>query len=249
MKTIKRLSAIFLALVMILTMIPAVDTKAASTDYPTKFRIYDVIGYSETRIEIPVPDADTSIDNVKSKNSNLMAEIIGYYYSSSNPEDCNYSLGLSAKKQGTYDLTYDVMKKGKKVKTVKAKVYAYANPITIDVGGCKGNYYGSKKDAKLTVNAAKGNKIKKIEVGTFKESKDENGDIRTDMVFKTVKNKSKISLGTIGSHFESDFKNEFQERTYKSEEITSQTRIRVTYTDKYVNRDEEVVFYYFGIAK
>lgn len=256
MKRLKRITAMILALVVALTIVPVVQAEAATDSYPTKFRLYSW-GASEDTFVIQVTDHHTYIDNVKSKDKNLIAGLTDYYYYSYGTDADNYTLSFLAKKQGTYDITYDVMKDKKKVKTVKAKVYVYPSPISVQLSGTKNNYYyGNKTSANLKVKAQKGNKITKVEVGTYKTktrkqntewSKDTHVD--SERVYKRVKSSSKIKLGTTGSYYKSSSSSANYSYKYLWSDLMSETFIRVTYKDEYTKRNEQVEYYYRGLAK
>lgn len=248
MKKLKKLSAIILVFVMVFTVIPAVDGKAATGDYQTKFRVYGCSGTAEDTVELTMPDALTYIENVKSSNKNLIAGVTDYRYGSTSEENTQ-TIGFVAKKQGTYDISYDVMKSGKKVKTVKAKVYAYPAPISVKISGVKTYFYGNKKEGKLSVSATKGNTISKIEVGTYKEIKETYGGINSQIKYTTVKNNSTIKLGTKGYHYEGENEYDNYSRKFMSSNLCSQTYIRVTYKDQYTKQKEEYTAYYQGIAE
>lgn len=248
MKKLKKISAIILVFVMVFTVIPAVDGKAATSDYQTKFRIYGCSGYSEDTVELTMPDALTYIENVKSSNKNLVAGVTDYDYASGSQNNTQ-TIGFVAKKQGTYDISYDVMKAGKKVKTVKAKVYAYPAPVSVKISGIKTSFYGNKKEGKLSVSATKGNTISKIEVGTYKEIEEAAGGINSQIKYTTVKNNSTIKLGTKGYHYEGGYEYDNRSRTAMNSNLCSQTYIRVTYKDQYTKQNEQYTAYYYGIAE
>ena len=136
----KKLVAVLLAFLVMFTCMPVISAKAADEKYPTKIRITDVSEQSENKVEIKIPGAEYTIKNVKSKSSNLKAAIIGYQRESRSTKNY-YTIGFIAKKAGTYDISYDVMKNNKKQKTINAKVYAYPSPVTVKLDGVKGYYY------------------------------------------------------------------------------------------------------------
>lgn len=253
MKGLKRIVAMLLALVMMLMIVPADTVKAASDEFPTKFRVYSGVGYETTK-EIQVSDHHTYIKNVKSKDSNLIVGLTDYEFSSYGSNQDTYTLAFLVKKQGTYDITYDVMKDSKKVKTVKAKVYAYPNPIGVTLDGEYISYYGNKTTGKLKVTAQKGNSIQKIEVGTYKTTRDtfKGERISSEIEYQTVKNNSKIKLGTTGYYYKDTTDNIQNDRFFESfrSDLMSETRIRVTYKDNYTKQNEQVEMWHFrGLAK
>lgn len=257
MKSLKRIAAMLLTLVMMLTIVPADTVKAASDNFPTKFRVNYYWG-NEDRTEIQMPDHHTYIKNVKSMNANLIAGLVSYDYASFEKNPDTYILGFIAKKEGTYDITYDVMKDSKKLKTVKAKVYAYSNPISVKLDGVNGSFYGDKTTAKLNVTALNGNTIQKIEVGTYKktEEKDNNDWSQSEKVssvlnYQTVKNNSKIKLGTTGYYFKNvtDYTEEDSYYEYFRSDLMSRTFVRVTYKDKYTKQNEQYEISFSGLAK
>lgn len=257
MKSLKRIAAMLLTFVMMLMIVPADTAKAASNQFPTKFRVY--FGSNESTKEIRVSDHHTYLKNVKSKDSNLIAGLTDYRYTSYGSGIDTYTLAFYAKKQGTYDITYDVMKDSKKVKTVKAKVYAYPCPISVTLDGKYENYYGNKTTGKLKVTSQKGNPIQKIEVGTYKTSKEKLDEewlkserIYSELKYRTAKNNSKIQLGTTGYYHKENvdnIQNNIINELFQSD-LMSETQIRVTYKDKYTKQNEQLDRWrFYGLAK
>lgn len=251
MKKIHKITAFLLSFFIMFTLIPAVQVNAAADEYPTKIRLYMQNEVLENIYVIQPTDKDIYIENLKSKNKALLAKVTDF--------DCNlngrgpnkYTLAFIVTKYGTYDVSYDVMKKGKKVKTVNAKVYAYPAPFSVSLSGVKGSFYSDKTSVKLSVKADKGVKISKIEVGTYEYKKQENGRIQSEMTYKTVKNNSKIKLGTKAHHDESDYISEDMNSkdTFYLSLLTAETQIRVTYKDSYTKQNEQYIAYYRGISK
>lgn len=258
MKGLKKIVTMVLAFAMAFAFVPATQTEAATDEFPTKFRVYSWDAY-EDREDIKVTDHHTYIANVKSKDKNLAVALTDYNYSSYGENTDTYTLAFLAKKSGTYDITYDVMKDSKKVKTVRAKVYVYSNPITVQLSGVKNGYYGKKKTAKLNVKALKGNTITKIEVGTYKTfTEKQNEDwmeserVNSELEYKQVKNNSTIKLGTKGYYHKEVTDNTANDRYYVSfqSDLMSETSIRVTYKDQYTKRNEQIEFWtYRGLAE
>lgn len=255
MKRLQKQTAIMLALAIAFTIISAGQVKAATDSFPTKFRVDTWVGYEDS-IDIKLNDHHMYIANVKSKSKDLVVGLTDYDYSSSRQDSDTYTLGFLPKKHGTYDITYDVMKDSKKVKTIKTKVYAYPKPIDVQLEGVEGINYGKKTSAKLKVTSQKGNTITKIEVGTYKIVRDNFNDskryenIDSEIEYKIVNNNSMIQLGTQPYYFKT-VADGGDDNYYESFCIdpTSRTFIRVTYKDKYTKQNEQVVYTYMGFVE
>ena len=255
MKNFRRVAAIVLTYVMMFTIAPADTVKAATDEFPTTFRVY-YWGGNEKNVEISISDHHTYITNVKSKNKALIAKLTEYDYDAVRESNDTYKIAFFAYKKGTYDITYDVMKDSEKVKTVKAKVYVYPQPIDVQLDGVKNGYYGKKTTTKLNVTADKGNTIQKIEVGTYKTTEDKQNtsgleQVTSEIDYQTVKNNSKINLGTTGYYYKfvrNDSVNDQYNENFNTE-LMSKTFVRVTYKDKYTKCDEQVTFNFRGLAE
>lgn len=245
MKKLHRITAFLLSFFILFSLIPAVQVNAAADEYPTKIRLYMQNEVLENLYIIQPTDKDIYIENLKSKNKALLAKVTDFNCSLNGRGQNSYTLSFIVTKYGTYDVSYDVMKKGKKVKTVNAKVYAYPAPFSVSLSGVKDSYYSDKTSAKLSVKADKGVKISKIEVGTYEYKMQENGRLQSEMTYKTVKNSSKIKLGTKAHHDEVGSEND---EFYLSLMI-AETQIRVTYKDSYTKQNEQYIAYYQGISK
>ena len=255
MKRIKKITAMIMAIAMALTIVPVNQVKAAD-EFPTKFRLYSWGNYESVE-RIEVKDHSTYIENVKSKSKDLTAALTGYDYSSGEGRVDSYSISFLTNKQGTYDISYDVMKNKKKVKTVNAKVYVYPMPVSMKLDGSSDYYYyAKKKSAKLSVSASKGNTIKKIEVGSNKKkTTEEDNDwseekrVESEVEYKTVKNNSMINLAKTGYYYYYFSKGKqydsYSESLY--ENMMSQTIVRVTYKDAYTKQDEQIEFSMNGL--
>lgn len=245
MKKLHRITAFLLSFFILFSLIPAVQVNAAADEYPTKIRLYMQNEVLENLYIIQPTDKDIYIENLKSKNKALLAKVTDFNCSLNGRGQNSYTLSFIVTKYGTYDVSYDVMKKGKKVKTVNAKVYAYPAPFSVSLSGVKDSYYSDKTSAKLSVKADKGVKISKIEVGTYEYKMQENGRLQSEMTYKTVKNNSKIKLGTKAHHDEVGSEND---EFYLSLMI-AETQIRVTYKDSHTKQNEQYIAYYQGISK
>lgn len=265
-KTMKRIMVSVFAFAMLL-MLPVAVKAETKDSIPTKVRIYkaSTTPWSRTRMQIKFIDSGKVIKNLKSNSKNLKVAIVGQRIIDSNNSANNsseYEIGMIALKKGTYTVSYDIVKKGKVVSKNTIKVYAYPDPIEVKLEGCSNSYYGTKKTAKLNVKAQKGNTIKKIEVGTYKvkkskqtESTESSKEEKSEIVYKKVKNNSKINLGTKGYYYKyvSEYYSPYDETYYYNEsensEMISYTGVRVTYVDKYTKQKEELIYNFGGIIK
>lgn len=253
MKHVKRLFAGLLIMSMLLgggLLNCGITVSAASLSYPTKLHIG--LGYANAdAIEIKLASAGDKIKNIKSSSKNLIAyqtslDIYRSSYSQSDERNAA-GIGVYAKKKGTYTVKFSIYdKSGKKKSTKSVKIYANndsaVKSFKVDGKDIYSLNYVNKKTAKIKVTMNKGYKLKKIEVGTYKQTKSGN---RTDseMKYKKVKNGSKITLGT--KRYYHSYKDEetssYDSNYYYYNEnwrkgMTAPTEIRVTYTDKYTKQ-------------
>ena len=256
-QTVKRLLACTLALSMLLVM-PMVTTAKAEVkdDLPTKFRVYTSSTPWSRTLSLSLADKDKSIDNVKSSSKDLQVALVGInkHYNSEQLYNNTYRIGMIPFKNGTYTVSYDIIKNKKVVDKKKITVYAYPSPKgTLKVDGKYDDYYGTKTKAKIEVTMEDGNVIKKLEVGTYKLKTDKNsGDKSSEMVYKTFKNGATVNLGKTGYYYEyksgERFKDEYASGSMDSS-LNSDTMIRVTYIDKYTKQEETRTYGLYGLAK
>lgn len=209
------------------------QTEAASS-IPSKVRIYS--GYaSDYGFEVVLPKTGDTIKNLKSSSKNLLVKRtnISDYSSGSN----SWYIGTLAKKEGTYKVTFDIYRSGKKVSSKTITVYAKNDSA---VKTCKFSAKVSSYDlttaktstVKVTMN--KGYTLKKIEVGVLSTKK--TGDsTSSEYTYKTIKNGGKFTLNTKAYYSESTYGSLSSSyySHYLSDSLTASTPIRITYVDKY----------------
>lgn len=273
MKAIKKLLSGFLALALILSAavvsVPVTAEAAvkAIKSCPSKVRIYS--GYADDWAldGITLTSAKYYIKSVTSGSKNLKAELVKEEarYQESNgtvDEDENsYRIGMFAKKTGKYTVTIKVAdrKTKKVVQTKKVTVFAKNDsPFKkVTVNG-KTNYewervYSTKKKISFSVTAASGYKIQKIEIGTYKQKKDEDGNVNSDIVYKTVKSKKNASftLSTAKYKYTYDYSNSDGKYKYVSsiwtEDLCAPTIVRVTYKDKWTKLSDTSSYWFYYI--
>lgn len=259
MKKVKRLCSLLLALAMVLSMVPHVVKAATKDEIPTKIRMYR--GQDERAIEIKLGDLTQSIDNIKTSNKNLVAKLCGTEYTSSGntiegQENRNeYYIGLRSKKEGTYEVSFDILDENKnKIETKSVKVYAYGSPIkSITFDGKNFNYNEiSGTSAKVKVTLTSGNKIKKLQYGVYKLKK-ENNSTRSEVVYKTFKNGAKITLGKQAYYYLYEYSNQSENYSYQNKNFNTNmgrpTYIQITYYDKYTKQNETYIQSYTTYAE
>ena len=181
--------------------------------YPTKVRV----GFTEknTLPSIYLTNEGDYVASVKSSSSNLVAKLtnkttctgngrVTAYLGVDNTIEArsSYTISCYAKKLDTYTLTVTV-KNAKNKTTCTKKIKVYAEPYSAPIKSFKyagTEYYAQqfiltkKKSGKIQVSMNKGFKLQKIEVGTYVNG--EYKEYSPEPTYKTIKNKSKISLAT-----------------------------------------------------
>ncbi len=243
MKRFKKISSMILALVLATAMtvalmaVPAIPVAAADTgSVPSKVRIYTG-SYDNYAIEFSYKNPGDKIKHLKTSSKNLVArQTYQSEYSESYGSASNSSarIGLYAKKEGKYTVTFDIYSKNGKVKRGSHKVTVYAKndspfrSVTLDGKDVYDFYYTTKKSAKLSVKMAKGYALKSIEVITYNK--------KGKQVTKKVKNNQKITFGQYGSYYSYSYQSSYDPDSYYSywsKDMSASTTIRITYKDKY----------------
>ena len=251
MKQIKKVSLCILMMIICIGMMPAVCVKAAEDKIPDKVRIYfdessdDV--WASTSIMWEMDDVDERVAHIKTSSKDCYADI--NYFDAYVLDGTNRQrLGIYVRKEGTYQVTFDIVKNNKVVSKHKIKVYAYPMPVSVKLGTLKAGLLVGDK-GKLDVKIAKGNKIKKIEVSVYKEKKTENA-ILYRISNQTVKIGSTVTYGKYsrGEIYYWQTQNS-DKYTLSSNftEIYAPTRINVTYKDQYTKQDETCSVEYLKI--
>ena len=178
MNNLKKLSAVLLILVLVMTFSVGTAFAEDGDVFPTKIRYYyyeGSIGNQEAYISLA--NMNYRIDNVTSSSSKLTAKLTwenNYQNSYDNSQANEYRIGLFAEKEGTYTVKYDVVDlDGKVVSNHSMKVYAYKSPVTkITLGGKTWGLL-SGTSGKVSVKLNSKNPIQKIEYGVYKFNKTE----------------------------------------------------------------------------
>lgn len=252
MKLSKKLSTLFatFALLAALLIGSTITASAAGTAIPKKIRIFpgSIDNYT-TNFDLPA--LGDKIKNLKSNSKNLyVKQTAGRDYKSSWDTSSNGSsvtLGMYAKKAGTYKVTFDIYSSNNKKKSSKTiTVYAKSDlPIKKFTYGGKVYKYNvnQKSSGKIQVKMNSGYKLKKIEVGKYQVKNTANGK-ESEIKYTTIKNGSKITLSKVpytyeyksGSLTESYYSNSF------SKGMNAETLIRITYTDKYTKQSATTTY-------
>lgn len=251
MKMTKKLMCAFMAFCVCLGLflIPAVPVAAATSNVPKTVHVYTGI-WDDDAISInnQTPGDYLKVDSTGSKN--LVAKVTKletstFEGSTSNP---GYGcIGLYAKKDGTYTLKCSLYNRANEkvssfqIKIVANKKYAIKK---ITFAGNKYTYEGksfgyvqTKKSGKLSLALNKGFSIKKLQMTTC----DKNGNEQT----KTIRNNTKITLGKYPDRHEHSYTSVYDGSFsyYMSESMLAETKITVTYTDKYTKSTQTASFY------
>ena len=220
---------------------------------PTKVRAGIQNLYNYTSIYL-ANDGDY-VASVTSNSSQLVAKIT---YKAIYNEDYNYRIDVNgkegqyrsryeisyfAKAKGTYTLTATI-KNAKKKTTCKKKITVYVEENTDPIKSFKyaGKEYAyaydklsKKASGKLQITMNKGFQLQKIERGVYVDGKYE--DYSPEPVFKSVKNKSNISLATSTKYtagiysYQSSYSGDSYESGTSYDYLYPVTVIRVTYKD------------------
>lgn len=293
MKLMKKLTSVILTLTLFTSLfLTNVQTSEAAVStsvsdlkkaVPAKVRImpakeYTSGGYSSNdTIYVPFASHKNCIANIKVSKNALKAKVTREYkhYSGLNYDSHYGIIGLYCEKEGTYKVSFDVLKEkgGKKLYSKTVTVYVKSDdPIkSFKYAGSTNTWdVQTKAKGKLSVKMAKGYKLKSIEVGKYvykdkeiKNSTNEYGSEQsesqiTEMVYTKVKNNSTITLGTIPYYDSSYSKSNYQysdDSTYNYyskylwTRILAETSIKVTYTDKYTKKDVTVNYTLYRLAK
>lgn len=251
MKMTKRMSGLILALLMVITLfaVPTPAYAAERGNVPSKVRVY-AKSYTDNAIEFNYANAGDQLKNLKSSSKNLVVkqtyhreESAAY---SSNAQ--NYAnIGVYAKKEGKYTVSFDIYSKDGSVKRSSHKVTVYAkndSPVSsIKIDGKSiwdsdsNSAFTTKKSGKLSIKMAKGYTLKKITVRTY----DKDGKT----VEKVVKNNKKITLGKYGSSYSYNYQSEYSPEywySYWSKSIYAPTYIEITYKDKWTKQNETTTY-------
>lgn len=250
MKMTKRISSLILALLMVITVfaLPTPVAAAERGSVPSKVRVYSG-SYDNTAISFNYVNAGDQIKNLKSSSKNLIVKQTyqreeSESYSSTTPS--NYAqIGVYAKKEGTYTVSFDIYSKDGSVKRSSHKVKVYAkndSPVSsIKLGGKSlwesSSAFTTMKSGKLSIKMASGYTLKKITIRTY----DKNGKT----VEKVVKNNKKITLGQYGYSYSYDYQSSYNPEywyAYWSKSISAPTYIEITYKDKWTKQNETVTY-------
>ena len=255
-QAMKRIVACTLAITMLMTLTVTTKAQAEVKDnLPKKVRLYtsNQGRDSECTVGLSLADEKKSITNVKSNSKNLVAQYAGYTYHmfAGEVNQNDHLIGLVATRTGEYTVTYDIVKSGTVVSSETMQVYAYPNPAHVSLDGDNGPYYRDKTKAKVKVSLDSGNKIKKLEVGTYKMSSDE-GRKRSEVSYKTFKNGDIVKLGNVPQYYEYHNGDRLKDQWYSAscnDSLMAYTLIRITYMDKYSKQEETITMRYYGWAK
>ena len=263
------LAALFLVIGLMLGMTAAVSAKEKVTKLPTSVRMYP--GSASSVITFTLPAYGDVVKNVKVNSKDVIARVTGYdvyrhseTYSGDSEDYKTVSIGAYSKKEGKYKISFDIYSaKGKKKSSKRVNLFVKSDSPFYKVTYAGKPYnYGEDvpKSGKFKVVMSKGYKLKKLEVGTYKQTKDKDDETRveSEMVYKTFKNGAKIKLGTKGYHYAYSWGSLKQEENdddyysgyssysrYLNKDLEARTEIRITYIDKWTKK-EATTYYDFN---
>lgn len=271
MKTLKKMVSGFLALALALSMAvvsaPATAEAAAETGIkscPSKIRIYP--GYADDRmLELELKSAKYYVKSVKSSSKNLKAEVTeeAVHYNENNGiasrDENTVSIGMFAKKEGKYTVTVTIGNEDNAKFSYKKKVTVFAktdNPFKkITVNGKSENWdriYSSKKKIKFAVTAASGYTIQKIEIGTYKSTTDEKGNIDSELTYKKQSSKKSASFTLSTKPYTYSYNYEYtgyskSQSSYWRQYMNAPTIVRITYKDKWTKQSDSRSYWFYYI--
>lgn len=242
MRLAKKISCLVLAFTLVLGVfaVPATPVQAASKAKVTKkvrMYMYDSnIDVDSSAISVEFANKGDKIKNLKTNSKDLVAIQTGKSASSYTDSKDTATIGLIAKKTGTYKVTFDVFpqsgKKKRSSHTVTVKVDN--RPVVVKFAGKqvngKDSVYTKKSKGKLSVKLLKGLKLRKIELGYY----DKKGDWKT----KTVKNNKNINLSAF---FNYKYNDKYDDYWYNSSSssLSSYTSVYVYYRDTWLNDKDD----------
>lgn len=249
MKTFKRTASLFLAFCLcagLLLLQPQSTVFAAVRNKPTTTVLrMSSNSFDSSAIYVNLPKAKVCyIKNIKTGSNNLIAKNTYYYTTSSDDTytDPYASIGLYAKKTGKYKVTYDICdKSGNKLSSGKVTVYVKDDlPVkSVKFGGKEvTSALTTKKSGKLSVSMSSGYKLKKITVTTYNKS--------GRQVVKTIKNNSTIKLGNYAYISDSSYSDSSR---YFYTSLAANTKITITYVDKYTKQECDTIYTLSRLAK
>lgn len=276
MKTLKRMIGGFLALILALGLavvsVPATAQAAAETGIktcPSKIRITP--GYADDwAMDLELKSAMYYVKSLKSSSKNFKAEVV---YENVNfretdgtveNDENSCTIGMYAKKEGKYTLTITIGKEDDANFVYNKKVTVFAKSDSpfkkVTVNGKTDDWdrvYSAKKKIKFAVTAASGYKIQKIEVGTYKSTKDENGNVRSDIVYKAQKSKKMVSFTLSTKPYQYSYSNSHKSNDSSSkyqyqngnwrEDMAAPTIVRITYKDKWTKQPDTRSYWFYYI--
>ena len=285
MKLTKKVTSIVLSLALFLSLFlsagqvseAAVSVSTLKKAVPSKVRIMPYNEYlsgdytSTTSIFVPYATSKNCISNIKVSQKGLYAKMTNEqkYDDSSDTYPYYGVIGLYANKEGTYKVSFDVLKKkgGAKLYSKTVTVYVKSDsPFAYAKFAGKSNWSSvqKKNKGKISFKMNKGYKLKSIEVGTYQRSEEKDNysseystssttKVSSTLVYKKVKNNSVITLGTNGDYYsynysyKSDYSTSLSHNMY--DDMLATTIVKVTYVDKYTKKNADAYYYLYKIAK
>ncbi len=247
--------AVVLTLAFVFTAVPAFryEAKAAGVKdvIPSKVRV-GVRSTYNSGIEILLAEAGYTITGLKSNSSNLKVyntRTGGTYEEGYGTE---LHIGCYARKEGTYKVSYKLVKGSKKINKTTT-VYAKIDPAIksvkfagqrLDLHEDSDYGYMAKKDSgKFEVKMYGGYKLKGINVSYYTSTN--NG--YTNWVSKSIKNKSTVKLSDVPYKYSyTTYDGEVNELT---EYMVAQTSFEIVYIDKWSKQEKKVTYNLYKLVR
>lgn len=249
MKSFKRIISFIFTIALLCGLFTGATTTQAAEKAAVTSKIHIYTGWPDTysrAIQITYAEGGDYIDSIQSSSKNLVAMQV-YQSTTSDIESGMPNaarIGLYAKKEGEYTVTFNICDINGKVKEkgVTTTVYAYdESPVKIIKFANKDiETYGLLEESvtngviKVAMNS--GYKLKKIEYSALKLNDEKTETVTT---YTKVKNGSKIKINELpyfySYSYKDDYSNYFNE--YWDTDMVAYTEIKLTYTDKYTKEE------------
>lgn len=256
MKSLRKLQCIILTFVLVFVSVFSTTVIAADDiTIPKAVHIYSQ-SVDDRAISIKLPEVGDKITDLKTSSTNLVAKQTNYRTSTYDEESTEVGIGLYAKKDGKYTLSFKVCNKDGEEKQSSTITVYVNNDRAIKSATFRGKDFGGIQTVdsgavKVTMNA--GYKLVSLEYGSYKSTKDDKGNVSSNMVYKAFKNGETIKLGTepykysySSSYDMGDGNKSISESMSTS--LYAWTNVRITYIDKYTNEKTETQYSIYKLA-
>lgn len=251
MQLMKKMLSCFLTATLLLGLLLSNETEVkAATKVPDKVRIHT--NMESMDLNFSYAAYGDKVINIKTSSKNLKAKVtyINQETGILSSNTLEGGISLYASKKGKYTVSFDMVNaSGTLRKHYKVTVYAFDDAAikSVTVGknvldDTQYSCYLKGSSGKVTVKLNSGYKLKKIEYGVWNNAKNE-------MVYKTIRNMSKIKYSTTLVEFNQEYSStDLSYHTYMSS-LAALTELRITYIDKYSRGTLTESYYLYKLVK